>query len=215
MKPTTLALLLSVAVATSCFVSTRSDSLACKVTTDCQSPRVCENGECVVDMSACPDVCNLGCGSDGSCNINGTGGDNITCPAGKTCTINCTGANCGSITCTNAAKCTINCVGDSACNNITCGAADCIVTCNGASACNDVTCGVQQAGTKKGRCRVECVGPSACGNVSCGNTCDCVVDGCTNGTCGTLVCPRVGGSYCTGTGNNGDPCIDTTSGCSC
>lgn len=215
MRPSVLALLLSIAVATSCFVNTRSDKLACSMTTDCQSPRVCEHGECVIDDNACPDVCTGGCGSDGSCNVIGSGGDSITCPQGKTCNISCSGDACGSITCTNAEKCTIMCIGDNACHNITCGAGDCIITCDGTNACNDVTCGVQQGGTKMGRCRVGCTGTAACGDITCSNTCDCVVDGCAGGDCGLLVCPRVNGSYCTGTGTNGDPCIDTTSGCSC
>ena len=212
MRPSVLALLLCGAVATSCFVSTRSGDLACSTTSDCQSPRVCESGYCVIDVNACPAVCNGGCGSDGTCNVNGGGGDSITCPPGKTCNITCTGDACGSITCTNAAKCTIMCVGSNACNNITCGAGDCIITCEGTNACNDVTCGTQ----KSGRCRVGCVGTSACGNITCSSTCDCVVDGCAAGDCGTLVCPRLNGTnYCTTTGTNGAPCIDTTSGCSC
>jgi hypothetical protein len=216
MKPTTLALILSITVAASCLVSTRSDQLACTSNADCDSPRVCESSYCVVDANACPNVCNGGCGSDGSCTITGAGGDSITCPDGKTCNISCTGDACGSIDCTDAAKCTIQCVGDNACNNITCGAADCILTCNGTNACNDITCGTQNNGNKRGRCAVTCVGASGCGNVSCGNACDCVVNGCLGaGDCGTLTCPRSGGSFCTGPGTNGAPCTDTNSGCSC
>jgi len=216
MRPTVLALILSTAVAASCFVSTRSGDLACSQTSDCQSPRVCENGYCVIDGNACPGVCNDGCSSDGTCNVKGHGGDNITCPSGKTCNITCTADYCGSITCTNADKCTIMCVGDNSCGNITCGAADCIITCDGTNACGDVTCGTQQSGNKMGRCRVDCNGTNGCGNVSCGNSCDCVVGGCAGtGQCGTLTCPRSMGNYCTPTGANGPPCIDTTSGCSC
>ncbi|HSN27504.1 MAG TPA: hypothetical protein VLT45_14515 [Kofleriaceae bacterium] len=211
MRPSVLALILSVAVATSCLVSARSDKLACTTTSDCTSPRVCEGGYCVVDVNACPALCDGGCGSDGSCNITGTGGDSITCPSGKTCNITCVGGACGSITCTEADKCTIMCVGDSACGPITCGTADCIITCEGTNACDNITCGSRNSG----RCRVGCTGTNACSNISCSNTCDCVIDGCSGGTCGALTCPRAGGSYCTGTGNNGDPCIDTTSGCSC
>lgn len=216
MKPTTLALVLSLAVGGSCLVSARSDKLACTTQADCQSPRVCEMGYCVVDDNACPSACTGGCDTSGTCIITGQGGDSVTCPDGKKCDITCQGNACNNIDCTGAASCTINCVGDSACNNITCGAGDCIVTCTGTSACGDVTCGTQSMGQKMGRCRVSCTGSSGCGDVTCGNTCDCVIDGCTgNGDCGALSCPRANGSYCTGTGANGVPCIDTTSGCSC
>ena len=192
MRPSVLALLLSVSVATACLVNTRSGDLACSMTSDCTSPRVCEGGYCVIDENACPAVCNGGCSTDGTCNINGAGGDSITCPSGKTCNIDC--------------------IGDNACGNITCGIGDCIITCSGTNACGDVACGNHGAG----RCRVECAGTNACGDVACSNACDCVVDGCTTSGCGTLTCPRLNGTtYCTETGANGPPCTDTTSGCSC
>jgi hypothetical protein len=177
---------------------------------------VCEGGYCVVDQNACPSVCNGGCDNSGTCNVTGNGGDNITCPPGKTCNISCVGNACGDITCTNADKCMIMCIGNSACGDVTCGAADCIVTCTGTNACGAVTCGAQQGGSKLGRCRVGCTGTASCGDVTCSNSCDCVVDGCAGaGDCGALLCPRVNGNFCTGTGANGPPCTDTTSGCSC
>jgi hypothetical protein len=220
MKPHVLGLILSIAVAGACLVNNRSDKLACKTQADCQAPRVCEAGYCVVDENACPPQCNGGCdltASPPTCTITGSGGDSITCPAGHHCDISCTGNACDNITCTGAVSCTVMCTGNSACNNITCGAADCLITCNGTSACNDVTCGVASGGGRSGRCRVTCLGSDGgCNNVTCTDACDCVLDGCANGTCGALSCPRASGNtYCTGTGANGVPCIDTTSGCSC
>jgi hypothetical protein len=53
--------------------------------------------------------------------------------------------------------------------------------------------------------------------VTCTSACDCVIEGCTGSAdCGSLACPRASGTtYCTETGANGVPCIDTNSGCSC
>jgi hypothetical protein len=214
MKPTTLAVVLSVAVGASCLVNSHSDKLACASQADCTAPRVCEMGYCVVDHDACPAECNGGCDASGTCMITGQGGDSITCPDGKQCTITCSGDACHDIDCTDA-SCTITCIGDNACHDITCGSGDCIIACTGTNACNNVTCGTQNAGQRMGRCRVSCAGTNGCGDVTCSNTCDCVIDGCTNGDCGALSCPRANGSYCTGTGGNGVPCTDTTSGCSC
>lgn len=221
MKPHVLALILCTAVAGACLVSTRSDSLACKTSSDCQTPRVCEGGYCVIDVNACPADCNGGCDlttSPPTCTINGVGGNSVTCPPGHHCDITCTGDACRDINCAGAASCTIMCTGDTACHNIMCGTADCLITCTGANACHDVTCGtLTTPGGKSGRCRTTCSGTTACNNITCTNACDCVIDGCTNaGDCGILACPKAtGNTYCTGTGSNGVPCIDTTSGCSC
>ena len=226
MKPTVLAVVLATAVGVTwltgaCLVSTRSDALACKTQADCQSPRVCEGGYCVIDENACPSVCDGGCDLNASpptCRITGSGGDSVTCPTGHHCDITCSGDACGSVSCTGAASCTINCTGTDACGNITCGAADCVITCSGTSACNAINCGVATTGSSNnGRCRVSCSGTDGCGNVSCSSACDCVIDGCTSpGDCGLLSCPKAtGNTYCTPTGSNGMPCIDTVSGCSC
>lgn len=221
MKPHVLALILSTAVAGACLVSSRSDGLACKVTSDCKAPRVCEAGYCVVDPNACPTDCNGGCdltANPPTCTINGAGGASVTCPPGHHCDITCSGSACANINCAGAASCTIMCTGTNACHNVMCGAADCLLTCSGTAACNDIMCGVAQTGGgKDGRCRVSCTGSPGCGDVTCTNACDCVIDGCTGtGECGVLACPKAtGNTYCTGTGTNGVPCIDTTSGCSC
>jgi hypothetical protein len=218
-KPSVLAVVMGLAVGVGCLVSTRSDKYACKVTADCQGLglTVCENGYCVLPgTGTCPTTCNHGCNlitSPQTCLVIGNSGDDVTCPAGFRCTITCTPGTCGNINCSGAASCAITCSGDNACNNLTCGTADCTVTCSGTNACNDVTCG---AGNQ-GHCSVMCSGTNACGAVNCSNSCDCVIQGCaTSGECGNLFCPRVNGNnYCTGTGNQGAPCIDTTSGCSC
>jgi hypothetical protein len=218
MKPHVLGLILAIAVGGACLVSNRSDKLACSSQADCAIPRVCEGGYCVIDDNACPSQCNGGCdltASPPTCTINGAGGDSVTCPSGHHCDITCSGGACNNISCTGAASCTIMCTDGNACNNITCGTADCLITCSASGACNDVTCGVASGGARSGRCRVTCA-TGGCDNVTCTSACDCIVDGCGSGDCGILACPKAtGNTYCTGTGTNGDPCIDTTSGCSC
>jgi len=218
MKPHVLALILSTAVGGACLVSTRSDGLACTSQADCAAPRLCEGGYCVVDENACPAECNGGCdltASPPTCTINGSGGDDYTCPPGHHCDITCTGDACHDINCAGATSCTIMCTGDTACHDIICGTADCVITCSAATACHDITCGNLSTGTKAGRCRTTCA-TGGCNDITCTNACDCVIDGCSGGDCGILACPKAtGNTYCTGTGANGDPCIDTTSGCSC
>lgn len=219
MRPGLLALLLSLAVGVGCLVNTRSGALACATQADCDAPRVCEGGYCVIDQNACPSDCTGGCdvtASPPTCVVNGAGGDSVTCPAGYHCDIICTTGACGNVDCTDAASCTIQCAGTSACQDVTCGTADCEITCAGTDACTDVTCG-SQTGNKQGRCHVSCSGTSGCGDVTCTSACDCVIDGCTGSSdCGALACPRAAGNtYCTESGSNGVPCIDTKSGCSC
>jgi hypothetical protein len=219
MRPSVLALLLTSAVGVGCLVNNRSDSLKCSTQADCDSPRVCEAGYCVIDDDACPSLCNGGCDVNASpptCIVNGGGGDNVHCPDGHHCDITCTDTACGNVDCTDAASCTIHCTGTAACEDITCGSAECEITCAGTSACGDVTCGNQAGGTKEGQCHVSCSGTSGCGDVTCSNACDCVIDGCTGSSdCGALSCPRVQGTYCTESGANGEPCTDANSGCSC
>ena len=204
-------------IASACFVDRKSDTLACTVQSDCTSPRVCENGYCVVDPNGCPSAC-TSCDLSVSphvCIVDGTDGNNFTCPSGVKCEITCSSGSgsksCNDITCAAGSQCTVMCSADGACDNVTCNGKSCTVACTTGNACNNLTCG----GGDNGRCNLTCAVANACNNVTCSSACACdVTCGGTN-ACNAISCPRAPGNnkYCTPSQSDGEPCISSATNC--
>ncbi len=180
------AIVIGLAVASSCLIDRRTSDFECDDMTDCTSDRTCVDGFCIIDDS-CPPGCD-------NCDR-----DNLTCNA------NCNSPNeCGAFVCPMGFDCTIHCSASDACSSIDCSqATDCDITCDKPSACGNIDCGT-------GDCKVECNGTNACGAVDCSNSCECDVD-CNSGDCGSFACPTTGADC---TDGNNDGCDHTQSGCS-
>src|SRR3954466_3416062 len=99
---------LALCVVVSCSVSHRSGDYTCTRQSDCATPRLCEQGFCVVPdgvpidgppggkdgkHDVCPNICSSGDLIAGTCMIDGGAGANcssaVVCPPGFDCTIDC------------------------------------------------------------------------------------------------------------------------------
>jgi hypothetical protein len=183
---------LAFAIAGSCAIDHRSGSFECAKTSDCDPPRVCSDGLCIVPAgaidaptdgvkdgavdaaAACPPQCTscnreqMTCIID--CALNGGCNSPVTCPAGWNCNIKCSTPDaCRSgINCQSAESCDVTCSGNRACRNLTCGGGPCNVTCNGTNSCANIGCGTD-------RCTVNCTGSQSCHTIICGQSCACDV----------------------------------------
>jgi hypothetical protein len=189
---------LAFALAGSCAIDHRSGAFECAKTADCEAPRVCSDGLCIlpagtvdarpgdapndaIDAAACPPQCTscdvskkqcvIDCASGADCN------GPVTCPTGWSCDIKCnTPDACRSgINCQMSEGCDIQCTGSRACRNVTCGGGPCTLNCQARESCNGVTCGTD-------RCNVTCNGIGSCNSVKCGQACACDVK-CADGAC--------------------------------
>ncbi len=190
-------------IAVSCSVNHRSGDYVCTKQSDCMSPRVCEEGFCIVPDSvpidappgppptdapmtmvdgkinptpdAPADVCPPQCTS---CD-----------PNAHMCRIECGAANnnCSNeVVCPPGYSCDIGCNTAGACKNgIVCtDATACTISCGGTSSCKNIECG-------DGPCDITCSGPSSCHGVDCGSSCACDV-ACTGASStGGPVCQNV------------------------
>jgi hypothetical protein len=112
-----------------CTVDRASDKLKCSLPADCTGGRTCVDGYCVVGGAKLDAPTNMACDDAAkTCTITGTGGANVTCPAGYTCTVECTATSgCNNIDCTGAKACTIHCDAVNGCHDISCGATPCTI----------------------------------------------------------------------------------------
>jgi hypothetical protein len=204
-----LALLaLAFVLAGSCAIDHRSGAFECTKAADCDPPRTCSDGLCVVpggtidapmsdakkdgqtpDAFLCPAQCTscnpermeciIDCAAGANC------GSQVVCPPGWNCNIKCnTTDSCRSgINCVGGDSCTIACTGTRSCRNVNCGAGPCAITCSATESCRNVSCGQSCA------CDVKCTSTTSCVGVFCtALQCD-TGQGCTSLVPGCETCP--------------------------
>lgn len=184
-------LMAATGIATSCSINHKSNQFECTVAADCEPPRICDDGVCVlpggtvdasdgdaswpdasidasVDAPRCPAQCSSCDSGDRTCVIDcaapGTSCNSaVTCPQGWNCEIKCsTPDSCrAGVNCLNSASCEVQCTGPRSCRNVMCGEGRCDVTCSGSQSCRGVSCGDSCA------CDVDCVPGAACEGVMC------------------------------------------------
>jgi hypothetical protein len=183
-----LALLaLAFVLAGSCAIDHRSGAFECTKTADCDPPRTCSDGLCVLpggaidapagdakrdgplppDAFLCPSQCTscnparmeciIDCAAGANCN------NQVVCPEGWNCNIKCnTTDSCrGGINCLASDSCTIACTGTRSCRNTFCGPGPCNVTCAASQACQTTNCDPSCA------CDVKCTNGAACTATTC------------------------------------------------
>jgi hypothetical protein len=148
-------IVLLLALSCACTGANKTDALACTTSGDCSNGRTCVSNYCVTSaVGGCPVECDSCTGT--ACNILVTsGGKDITCPAGFSCSIMCSGDGaCGDIVCGPDA-CTITCQGTAACGTI-----DCATSCSCQVNCPSGDCGGNTCPT--GRQGIACVNGTNC-----------------------------------------------------
>jgi hypothetical protein len=179
-------LALAFVLAGSCAIDHRSGAFECTKASDCDLPRTCSDGLCVLPGGAID-------APAGDAKKDGQTPDAFVCPSQctscnamtKTCTIDCAaGANCsGPVVCPENWNCNIKCSTPDSCRSgINCTGGDsCLIACTGARSCRNINCG-------DGPCNVTCAATEACRNVNCGPSCACDIK-CTNGAvCSGNIC---------------------------
>ena len=178
MRGRTAALFAALVWVGACGFSTRSGEYRCDPG-GCDDGRACVDGWCVepgtlpsVDADVGPFTCDgvtctLECGA-GEC------AQDITCPAGRACSVTCSGADAcgGSIDCSAGTSCDVECTGPRSCGRpIECGSGSCRVECAGDGSCaSTVDCDDACA------CDLTCAGEDACGGSN-----QCAFNQCTLG----------------------------------
>jgi hypothetical protein len=224
-----IAWLSSVLFIASCSLNHRSGEYSCTLQSDCTTPRVCEDGFCIVPAGTPIDAPTTTqhdgpvSGIDANVPPHPDAPVQVTCPSQCTscdlqamsCRIECNASNnfcTNEVVCPPGYDCSVGCNSTKACSNgVVCtGTTSCTITCGGSQSCKNITCG-------DGPCDVTCNGPGSCHNVNCEGSCACDVSctgvstgtsgqTCQGVTCSAITCGNLGGSGCSSQDFGCDTC---------